>query len=115
MGRSFPQQFPNGLSNTKVVFLPANATSICKPLDQGIICAWKAHYRKKWLHYFFSKREKDCSDQDNKRLKAIPLGIEALEEDVTDTTNNNCWDKSRVLNAKYGPQIREEAEKLRLE
>ena len=35
-----------GLRHTKVLFLPPNATSMCQPLDHGIIRAWKAYYRK---------------------------------------------------------------------
>lgn len=41
------EEFPQGLTNTKVIFLPPNATSLCQPLDQGIIKVWKAQYRKK--------------------------------------------------------------------
>ncbi|KAJ6134766.1 hypothetical protein N7523_001088 [Penicillium sp. IBT 18751x] len=33
----------------RVVFFPANATSIYQPLDQGIINNVKHHYRKKWI------------------------------------------------------------------
>lgn len=40
------EEFPQGLTNIKVIFLPPNATSICQPLDQGIIKAWKAQYMK---------------------------------------------------------------------
>ncbi len=45
-------------------------------------------------------------------LQAIRWRIEIQEEDVTHSTINNCWVKSRVLNAKYGPQTREKAESL---
>ena len=50
---------PTGLRNTTVIFLPTNTTSICQPLDQGIIRAWKTHYRKRWLHFIYSEYDMD--------------------------------------------------------
>ena len=47
----FNNEYPAGLQNTTIFFLPPNATSICQPLDQGIIRTWKAYYRKRWLAY----------------------------------------------------------------
>ena len=37
------------LTNIRVEFLPANTTSICQSLDQGIIRTFKAYYKRRWL------------------------------------------------------------------
>jgi DDE superfamily endonuclease len=34
------------LDNIRIEYLPLNITSVCQPLDQGIIRTWKAYYRQ---------------------------------------------------------------------
>ncbi|XP_053555972.1 tigger transposable element-derived protein 6-like [Bombina bombina] len=34
------------LSNVKLAWFPANTTSVTQPMDQGVICTMKTHYRK---------------------------------------------------------------------
>ena len=36
----------HGLTNTRLVFLPPNTTAKTQPMDAGVICCLKAHYRK---------------------------------------------------------------------
>ena len=99
------------LRNVTVHFLPANATSLCQPLDQGIIRTWKAYYRRQWLNFAIEEyaAERD-PDKSMNILMAIRWGISAWTEDISSTIIANCWLKSRVLGPKYGPQTQEEAE-----
>lgn len=40
-----------GLSHTKVMWLPPNATSNYQPLDQGIIQNWKSHIKRRFVNF----------------------------------------------------------------
>ncbi|XP_025409934.1 tigger transposable element-derived protein 6-like [Sipha flava] len=43
------------LKNIKLIFLPPNTTSICQPLDQGIIKNFKVHYRQRLFRHILSR------------------------------------------------------------
>ncbi|CAN6659824.1 hypothetical protein TRVA0_032S00100 [Trichomonascus vanleenenianus] len=45
------------LKNVVVVWLLPNSTSLCQPLDQGIIRAWKAHCRRHWVRFLLTQYE----------------------------------------------------------
>lgn len=62
------KEFPKSLINTKAIDFLANTTSVCQPLDQGIIKAWKAQYRKKWVRFL-------CTDygQDKNPMKTMNI------------------------------------------
>ena len=93
-----------GLHHTRVIFLPPNATSVCQPLDQGIIRTWKAYYRKSWLNYIVSEYENDRDPQSTMHvLNAIRWGITAWEQDILSETITNCWIHSTMLGVKMGP------------
>jgi hypothetical protein len=81
----------------RVEFLPPNTTSVCQPLDQGIIRTWKAYYRRRWVVYqadHYEKKEDPFQTMDI--LQAVKWSIQAWQ-DITDITIANCWLKSRVL------------------
>lgn len=66
---------PNDLSfsNVKVQFLPPNTTSHLQPLDQGIIQAFKLHYRKFLLKAVISRCE-EC-----KSANEIAMSVNVLD------------------------------------
>lgn len=55
---SHPHNHPL-MSHVKLVFLPANTTSVLQPLDQGIIQAMKLQYRKRVVSKILAEIDKD--------------------------------------------------------
>jgi hypothetical protein len=85
-----------GLKNTEVLFLPPNTTSKLQPLDQGIIAAFKARYRRNWIRYMLEQHESGFDPlQTMTVLKAIQFSIRAWD-DVSSTTISKCWGHSKV-------------------
>jgi hypothetical protein len=68
----------DALNNIRIENLPLNTTSVCQPLDQGIIRTWKAYYRQQWLHYAISHFEEDRDPNKTMHiLQAIRWGLSA--------------------------------------
>lgn len=84
------------LRNTEIIWLPPNSTSKAQPLDQGIIAAFKAIYRRHWLRYMSEEldHERDPHKTVN-ILKSIRWIIRAWDE-VTPQTIANCWQHSKL-------------------
>ena len=102
-------EFPNPLPNTKVVFLPTNGTSLCQPLDLGIIRTFKAYYRSQWLRYQVAEYQANRMPEKTVNvLKAIRWAISAWD-DVSPSIIHSCWVKARVLGPNHGLQLQSEA------
>jgi hypothetical protein len=87
------------LTNTKVMWLPPNATSVHQPLDQGIIQNWKSNVKKQFVMFMAQTFDqgKDLSKEMHV-LQAVRWGISAWENDVTPATIQNCWARSQAIN-----------------
>ena len=78
-----------GLQAITVYFLPPNATSKLQPLDQGIIQAFKIHYRKALVcNYLLAVEEKRSYKPT--LLDAI-MYARAAWNSVSPKTIQNCW------------------------
>ncbi len=88
------------MSNTNVVFLPPKTTSWVQPLDQGIIRAFKAIYRKIHIRWIISVL--DSGEVEN-ASKARPTMRSAIEwchtawEELSANTVKNCWNHANIL------------------
>jgi len=99
------------LTNVRLEFLPPNTTSVCQPLDQGIIKAFKAHYKRRWLRFQLATYEAGQNPFNNHTiLQALRWSVEAWQEGVSDITIINCWLKSRVLAGQTRPMTRWQAQ-----
>jgi hypothetical protein len=93
------------LTNTKVKWLPPNATSIHQPLDQGIIQNWKSYIKNQFV-MFMAKTFDEGKDLSKEMhiLRAIRWGISAWENDVTPATIQNCWARSQAIDFGSRPE-----------
>jgi hypothetical protein len=106
-------------SHVKVVFLPANTTSIMQPCDQGIIRAFKARYqalRSRRLDEIYKDiRQTNPFDPLSKNetarlslavLEAIKCSVRAWES-VTKETVENCWKCTGIIPSKLVDNVPE--------
>lgn len=85
------------LKNVKIIFLPPNSTSVCQPLDQGIINNFKFYYRDLVLKHILAKMGGVKSASELSKtidvLEALYF-IKAAWSRVTATTIQNCFGKA---------------------
>ena len=86
------------LNHIKLIFLPANTTSLLQPLDQGIIRSLKAHYRREMRANVLEQIEDVKKVSANNLAKKTNL-LEALHllalswKHVSEETIQNCFKK----------------------
>lgn len=84
---------PEGITNSKVLFLPPNCTSRMQPLDQGIIRSFKAHFTKIKVEHAYHKlqlKQFNGNFEDWTVATAHGAVLKAWKS-VTSTTIVNCW------------------------
>lgn len=91
---------PQDLShpNVKVIFLPANTTSLIQPLDQGAISTFKSYYIRKAFEIILEKMESDPEKTVIGAWKEFSIYdcvkmVESSIKEVKMSTLNGCWRK----------------------
>ena len=88
------------LENVNIIFLPPNTTSLCQPLDQGIIQNFKVAYRKFLVRRLLSFSNDESSFEDAEKsinLTSALVWISAAWKNVSRTTISNCFGKAGFL------------------
>lgn len=99
-----PEELQHKYTNIKIVFLPANTTSVLQPLNLGIIKNFKLWYRKLLFRHVLAKIE-ECTtaSQVTKSLTilhAIRWVAEAWKQ-VTSDTIKKCFRKAGILTKSF--------------
>lgn len=105
----------------KIIPLPPNCTSVHQPMDQGVIAAWKAKYRFRYLTELLENKESQQARRE--RSKNRKAGMKGMEEgydphmldvsrlvaaswdDVSVATIARCWRKASILPASHEADI----------
>lgn len=84
-------------TNIHVEYFAPNLTAHVQPMDAGIICCFKAHYRRHFLHRSLDIFSTGASNfHDISVLQAMRL-VHTAWGDVSDETIAHCWHKSGIL------------------
>ena len=94
------------LTNVKVFFLPPNTTSVIQPMDQGIIAAFKCHYRKLVVLDMLNQIEEKEKHEQIKTKQSIIYISEAWRK-VSEETIKNCWRHADIINALNNEQTKD--------
>ena len=95
-----PADMKGRFSNTKIIFLPPNTTSMLQPLDLGIIQNFKVHYRKLFLGFILTKID-ECSNA-SEIVKSVTIlhsirWIAQAWAQVRQDTIQKCFRRAGVL------------------
>jgi hypothetical protein len=83
--------------NTRVFYLPPNMTSAIQPCDAGIICTFKAYYKKRFNNLLLDGYENNIDNLEMiSILDAFRLAVSAWVEDVSPTIIANCFRHCKI-------------------
>jgi hypothetical protein len=83
------------LKHTTIIWLPPNSTTKYQPLDQGIIQAWKALWKREWVRYIIDEFDRGVDPLSTMTiLRAVRWAVNMWENQLTSTAITNCFKKA---------------------
>ena len=104
----------NGFQYQNVVclFLPPNVTSVVQPLDQGIIAAFKAHYRRHHIAFFLDQIREGIKPKSVKiNMMQVLRWTREGKKFIEGETIANCWVKSGILSTVQECELKGDGER----
>ena len=99
-----PEELQRKYTNIKIVYLPANTTSVLQPLDLGIIKNFKVWYRKLLFRHVLDKIEECTTASEVTKsltiIHAIRWVAAAWKQVATDTIKK-CFRKAGILTESF--------------
>lgn len=89
-----PKDVKDQLKNIEIAYFPPNMTSLLQPMDQGIICNIKTHYRKRILTNILLQMEEKKPSTPINLLDAIRNLSKVWNVNVKSETIANCFRKA---------------------
>ncbi|KAL3702020.1 hypothetical protein R1sor_020042 [Riccia sorocarpa] len=83
-------------SHSRIEFLPLNVTAVFRPLDAGIIRAFKAHYRKRLIKLKLERLQSGQTSEVDV-YDAVLMIQKSWSQDVTSKTVRKCWVHSKLV------------------
>ncbi|KIN93542.1 hypothetical protein M404DRAFT_56231, partial [Pisolithus tinctorius Marx 270] len=82
--------------NVCLEFFKPNMTSFIQPCDAGIICCFKAHYRRQFCaHALDQDAAGECEIYKIDLLDGMTMAKKAWSE-ITAQTIQHCWDHTHI-------------------
>ena len=101
-----PRELQGKYSNIKIVFLPPSGASKLQPLNLGIICNFKSHYRRLLLQYVISKMN-SCSSASEVTSSINVLGairwVATAWTEVKPETIVKCFKQAGIVDGVHTP------------
>lgn len=89
------------LTNITLLYLPLNTTSKLQPLNQGIIAAFKAAYRRQYADYMVQYFNRHSEAPQTLNIRSAIYLMADTWESIPTSAISNCWKRASLVGSDY--------------